>query len=397
MNHGGGGEAGQRSRLRREQRRRARRVRHRRLAALAGVAAVAAVLGAIVGARGGDGTAPPAASLPPQCDGSNGAAWRSLAGQRLVVRTDGTPDEALLRRARAGEIAGVIVFPGEGVAEQAIEAGMRDLQRAAAAGDQPPLIVATDQEGGLVKRFPAAPPLRSPYDIGRNGDAGDARLEGQATGSFLSGIGINTDLAPVLDVPSTPDAVIAFRSFGDEPEEVARLGTAFAGGLAQERVLATAKHFPGLGRSPLDTDLSPSEVSGSRRELRDDLFPVRAAIAKGIPMVMLASAKYPGLGADGPAAFEPAIAQRLLRGELGFEGVSITDDLQAGAITGELDSVEAAERAAAAGVDLLLFAGTSAPEVHGRLTRALALGRLDAGVARDSCARVVALREAVAR
>ncbi len=344
-----------------------------------------------MGAGGDEAT--PEASLPAECEGSDAAAWRSLAGQRLVVRTDGTPDEPLLRRARAGEIAGVIVFPSPGVEQSAIEAGLRKLQQAAAAGGQPPLIVATDQEGGLVKRFPEDPPLRSPYDLGRTGDADDARLEGQATGNFLRGIAINTDLAPVLDVPSGPDAVIAFRAFGDNPDEVSRLGIAFATGLEQERVLATAKHFPGLGRSPLNTDLSPSEIDASRRDLRDDLAPFRDAIADDIPMIMVASASYPGLGAKGPASLEPAVAQRLLRGELGFTGVSITDDLQAGAITTTIDADEAAERAAEAGVDLLLFAGTSAPDVHEGLARALARGRIDPDRARKSCVRVVELRE----
>lgn len=369
-------------------------IRRRRLGALLVAGAVAAIAGAVVGAGAGEGgPAPGTATVPSQCGGTGAAAWRSLAGQRLVVRTDGTPDPMLLRRARAGEIAGVIVFPGERVDDAAVEKGLRQLQKAAAGGGQPPLLVATDQEGGIVKRFPDAPPLRSPFDLGRSGDAADARLEGRATGNFLRGIGVNADLAPVLDVPPSPDRVIASRAFGDQADQVARLALAFAGGLAQERVLATAKHFPGLGRATLNTDFSPAEISGGRRELREDLDPFRDAIAKGVPLIMLANASYPGLGAEGPATLEPAIATRLLRQELGFEGVSITDDLEAGAITAELEPAAAGERAAAAGVDLLLFAGTAAPGVHDRLTRALATGKIDPDEARESCIRVVELRE----
>ena len=382
----------------RERERRLREVRRRRRIALGGVAVIALALGVVVGAGGdedGNGAAPAEAAIPSQCEGSDAEAWPRLAGQRIMVRTDGTPDSTLLRRARDGEIAGVIVFPSVGVEQEQITAGLRALQKAAEAGDQPPLIVATDQEGGPVKRFTNDPPLRSPYDLGRTGDAPDARLEGQATGTFLRKVGINTDLAPVLDVPATPDAVIAFRSFGSTAEDVTQKGLAFATGLGQEGVLATAKHFPGLGRSLLNTDFSPSEIDASREDLREDLAPFRAAIKQGIPLVMVGSAAYPALGPNGPAVLQPEIAQGLLRDQLGFEGVSITDDLQAGALATTLDTGEAAERAAGAGMDLLLFATDSAPEVHERLTRALGLARLDSEQARESCVRVVELRESL--
>ncbi len=394
---GGGVAPGPRSRGGRERERRLRAVRRRRRAALGASAVAALVAGAVVGAgAGGDGSSDPGpveAAIPPSCEGSDSEAWPRLAGQRIVVRTDGTPDTRLLRRARDGEIAGVIVFPAVGVEAERIKAGIRDLQKAAEEGGQPPLIVATDQEGGPVKRFTSDPPLRSPYDLGRSGDAPDARLEGQATGTFLRKTGINTDLAPVLDVPAGPDAVIASRSFGTTAEGVTRTGLAFAAGLGQERVLATAKHFPGFGRSLLNTDFSPSEIDASRNELREDLAPFRAAIEQRIPLVMVGSAAYPALGPNGPAALQPEIAQGLLRDRLGFDGVSITDDLQAGALSATLDSGEAAEQAARAGMDLLLFATDSAPGVHERLARALGLARLDAERARESCVRVVQLRE----
>ncbi|MGI9020705.1 MAG: glycoside hydrolase family 3 N-terminal domain-containing protein [Solirubrobacterales bacterium] len=361
------------------------------------MAALAALAGALVGAGAGEERPPTSsqAAIPEACQGAGGEAWGRLAGQRIVVRTDGTPDSALLRRARSGQIAGVIVFPAVGVEQPRIEEGIKGLQRAAKAGGHPPLVVATDQEGGPVKRFPADPPLRSPYSLGETGDPADARLEGAATGNFLRGLGINTDLAPVLDVPASAEAVISLRAFGTDAERVSALGLAFADGLAQERVLATAKHFPGLGQSVLNTDFSPSEIEASRGDLREDLAPFRDAIAREVPLIMVGNASYPALGADGPAALQAAIAQRLLRERLGFEGVSISDDLQAGALEAAYDSVEAAERAARAGVDLLLFAGDSAPDVYERLSRALDRGTLDAAAARESCVRVVELRESL--
>jgi len=370
-------------------------VRRRRLGALAALAALAAVGGAAVGAGGEKDPGEPATALPPACLGSDATAWGRLAGQRLIVRTDGTPDDTLLRRAKRGEIAGVIVFPSLGGSEAGIRRGLRRLQAAARAGGQAPLIVSTDQEGGAVKRFPDGPPLLSPGQLAESGDRQDARLEGRATGNFLSELGINTDLAPVLDVPASSASVIATRAFGADVESAAELGLFFADGLTRQGVLATAKHFPGLGRATLNTDFSPSEVTATRREMARDLAPFEAAIADRLPLIMVALASYPELGAKGPAALERSIATRLLRTQLGFEGVSITDDLEAEAVAARYDATEAAQRAAAAGMDLLLFARGPAPGVLRRLERALASGRLDPEAARESCARIVALREAL--
>ena len=358
------------------------------------MAGLAAVIGAAVGAGGGsDETEPAAAAIPPECAGSGADAARSIAGQRLIVRTDAAPDRRLLARARAGEIAGVIVFPGTDQGEPAVRQGVEKLQQAAAEGGAPPLIVATDQEGGGVKRFLAGPPQRSPAQLAEFGDPGDSRLEGKATANFLTRIGINVDLAPVLDVPGTPDSVIALRAFGDDPAQVSELGLAFADGLANGGALATAKHFPGIGRSTLNTDFSPSAIEGSRRELADDLKPFEDAIAQGVPLIMVGLASYPGLGSKEPAALSPEIAQGLLRERLGFEGVSITDDLQAGAVAATLTGARAAIAAAAAGNDLLLFAQDSAPGVLDPLAHAITTARLDIEAARAACMRVVALRQ----
>ena len=364
---------GDERRLRRERRERARALRRRRLGGTVLIAAMAAVLGAAIGAVGGgedDASTDAAAAVPSQCEGSTGADLRQLAGQRIVVRTDGTPDSDLLRRAERGEIAGVIVFPRVSLRGRPAFRASPSPDRGQA-GEQPPLIVATDQEGGFVKRFPEAPPLRAPIELALAPDEGSARLEGRATGTFLLGLGINTNLAPVLDVPASSDAVISDRAFGESAQVVSSLGLAFADGLAKEGAMATAKHFPGLGRSVLNTDFAPSAITASRQELAQDLRPFEAAIADDIPLIMLAIASYPQIGAKGPAALERSIATRLLRTQLGYEGVSITDDLGAEAVAASFSEQEAAERAAAAGTDLLLFAGSSAPKVLETLQRSL--------------------------
>lgn len=372
-------------------------MRRRRLGALGVVAALAAIMGMIAGAGGDDdGPAPAAATVPAQCGGSDPAAVKSLAGQRLIVRSDAEPDAKLLARAKRGEIAGVVVFPATGQDEEDAKSGMAELQRAAERGGQPPLLTTTDQEGGIVKRFVAGPPQRAPAQLALDGDGDDAQLEGKATGSFLQGIGINTDLAPVLDVPSTSASVIAGRAFGDDDAEVSNLGLRFAAGLAKAGALATAKHFPGLGRSTTNTDFAPSSIDASRRELQDDLLPFQRAISQGVPLVMIGIASYPALGSKQPAALSPEIAQGLLRDRMGFEGVSISDDLQAGAIEATLTAPRAGIAAAAAGTDLLLYAGDAAPGVLEPLAKAISAGRIDVESARESCVRVVELRESLA-
>jgi beta-N-acetylhexosaminidase len=384
--------------------------RRRRLGALGAVASAAALLGAIVGAGGSDsGPMNAGPDLPAQCTGSSAADVRRILGAKLIVRSDGTPDDALVRAVRAGEVGGVIVFPaeaqpatiideetGEASGQTAIRRGLRRLQAAAAQAGLPALVIATDQEGGEVKRFIEAPPLLSPFQLGENDSRPDARLEGRATGNFLAGMGINTDLAPVLDVPTGSESVMALRTFGTDPQTVTRLGLAFAEGLRSKGVAATAKHFPGLGRSTLNTDFAPSEIDAPRRQLRSDLQPFAAAIDADIELIMVGLASYPGLGAREPAALEPAIAQDLLRDRLGYEGVSITDDLQAEAIEAQLNTKRAAVAAARAGVDLLLFAGDRAPGALDALTNAVQGGNLDLEAQRASCARIVALREGFA-
>ena len=156
---------------------------------------------------------------------------------------------------------------------------------------------------------------------------------------------------------------------------------------------ATAKHFPGLGRSAANTDLAPSEVTAGERALRADLVPFQSAIDAGIGLVMLSSATYAALDPDSPAFGSPAVADELLRGDLGFEGVTITDDLGAGAVRASYSTGEAALAAAAGGSDLLLFALTARPGVLDGLVRAAERGRLDPAAIEASCIRVAALRE----
>jgi beta-N-acetylhexosaminidase len=319
-----------------------------------------------------------------------------LVGQRVMVRMRASATPQLLEAARDGTIGGVILFPPPGIdpGEAAKQVGR--LQQAAERGGNPPLLVAIDQEGGPIKRLPAGPPSSSPAELGADGDAAAASAEGADTAAYLLRFGVNVDLAPVLDVPAS-GSFMARRAFADDSETVAEVGVAFAEGLADGGVAATAKHFPGLGLATVNTDVGPSVVDASGAELRRGLEPFEAAIASSIGLVMMSNATYSGLDPDTPAGLSERIVNRELRRRLGFEGVVITDDLEAGAITAALAPPDAATQAAMAGADVLLFATGAEPgPIAAALARAARRGTLDRASLEASYARIAALKETVA-
>ncbi len=364
--------------------------RRRRL--VGALAALAAGAGAIVGAGAGE-DADEAAFEPGYCERET---VDLVAGQSVMVRMEAQATPALRRQARKGEIGGVVLFPPSEIAGERLAHELERLQAAAAAGKNPRLLVAIDQEGGIVERLPALPPQLSPYTIAQNDDRDSAVLEGRATGFQLRELGIEVNLAPVLDVPVSDAQFMAPRAFGSDPAQVARLGLAFASGQRRESVAATAKHFPGLGRAAQNTDLGPTSIATSRAGLRSDLAPFRAAVEQGIELIMISSAVYPGLGSRAPAVLAPEVATALLRDELGYTGVTISDDLLAPGISAQYPRREAAARASAAGVDILLFASQNAPRIAAGLVAAAGTGELDEQALRDSCTRVVQLKERLA-
>ena len=373
------------------------RVRRRRLA-LALVAAVALVAGVVVGAGDEDGSGGPdeVTDVPPACPPDVADDPRRLTGQMLVVRMEATATGDLRARVRAGELGGVILFPPEGTDPDALGEQVAKLRDAAARAGTPAPLVAIDQEGGEVKRLPSVPPERSPAAIARGGEEA-ARSEGQATGRALRELGIDVDLAPVLDVPAVDGAFIASRAYGEDPRQVASLGVAFGTALQAEGVAATAKHFPGLGLATDNTDLGASAVDARRGELAPGLEPFAAASDAGFDLVMVGNATYPALDAARPASQSPRVVDGLLRGQLGFDGAVITDDLGAGALTAAgLDEGAATVGAARAGADLLLLALSDGAAAHGALLRALERGQLDRADLLASCARSAALRERLA-
>ena len=268
------------------------------------------------------------------------------------------------------------------------------LQAAAHAGGQPPLLICTDQEGGIVKRLPWAPPTLTPTQLGGLPPA-QTRSQGVATGRALRAAGIDADLAPVADVPSVPGSFIARqgRAYSTDPATDAARVVAFAQGLRAARVAATVKHFPGLGMATRTTDRVLVTIPASAAALQPGLLPFQSAVTSGVPMVMISNATYPAYGPR-PAAWSQNVIGSVLRGQLGFTGVVITDSLDAAASVRGWSTAAAAVRSAASGADLLLITGSepTSQSVYERLVAAARDGTLSARSLQQSYARIVALK-----
>lgn len=262
---------------------------------------------------------------------------------------------------------------------------------------QPPLI-AIDHEGGRVQRIRGGVTVFGPpYQVGQirplEAAVAEASRRGAIHGQELRAVGVNMSLGPVLDVWDNPEnTVIGDRSFSRDPSVVAQLGVAYAQALQQQGVLAVGKHFPGHGNSQEDSHLTLPSVSRSRATLdAAELVPFRAAIASGISAIMTAHVYYPALDPveDRPASLSPTVVNGLLRGELGYQGLILTDDMGAmQAITGRYESGEAAIQAVEAGTDMIIVVGPSSRQqrmvqaILDQLGGRISAERLDASVRR---------------
>jgi beta-N-acetylhexosaminidase len=319
-----------------------------------------------------------------------------LVGQKLVVSMSGTtPSASLLARARRGEIGGVLVHRFNFGTSAQLRAIASALQQAAAKGGQPPLLIAVDQEGGSVKTIPWLPPVRSP---GRVRSAADARVDGRRTGASLRGLGVNTDFAPVADVPASTASEVyrQGRTWSFDSKTTARLANAFALGLADSHELATMKHFPGLGLATANTDREVVRITASRGQLAPGLLPYRAT---RVPLVMLSNAIYDAYDRTNAAGWSRAVATGLLRDTLGYRGVTITDSLDGAANARHIAPNGLAIAAANAGVDLILLTGgeVASRNVFTTLLQAAQRGRVHRSSLQASYGRILALKQTVGR
>jgi beta-N-acetylhexosaminidase len=333
-----------------------------------------------------------------------------MAGQRVIYSYNGLsapPD--LLAAISQGEVGGVIFFGSNISSPAQLQGVIAQLNAANASQGNParsyPLLLMTDQEGGLVRRLPWAGPAQSEAQIGASASpAAAASAAGSQAAGGLSSVGINVDLAPVLDVYRQPgDFDDQYqRSYSMNPNAAAAVGAAFVGALQAGGVRATVKHFPGLGAAGAaqNTDDGPVTISLPAATLRSfDEAPYQQAIQAGVQLAMVSWANYPALDPRLPAGLSPTIIQGDLQGRLGFDGVTITDALGAGALGAFGSLGNRTMLAARAGMDVLLCTGINplpGPECVAGLTQGYADGALPATAFKAQLAQLLQLRVGLA-
>ncbi len=290
-------------------------------------------------------------------------------------------------------IGGIILYAKNIQTPEQVAALTTELQKLAKTNPQGvPLFIAIDQEGGKVARLhKGATTFPGNMALGATGSQKLAEKAGDITGTELAVLGINLNFAPVLDVNTNPrNPAIGVRSFGDSPQVVSQLGSAYIRGLQRQGVLATAKHFPGHGDTSADSYKKLPLVAKKKKRMHDvDLAPFRAAIDADVGAIMTAHVHYPELDIKLPATLSHTILTNLLRRELGFEGLIVTDDLEMKAIEETHDIGKASVAAFQAGADILLVPWTLKKQqsaysaiVRAVRTRSITKSRLDASVRR---------------
>ncbi len=286
---------------------------------------------------------------------------RSLTGfsdtaETVMGTLTAPPNRRFLTRIRNGKMGGVVLLGNGWLTRHTAAIVTAELQQAACTRGEP-LLIAVDQEGGIVRRLAWAPPTEAPDQMTSPAVA----LE-QAAGAAaaLHSVGIDIDFAPVVDTPGSAGNFEGSRVFSSSRTWNAQMAHAFVTGLQENGIAATAKHFPGLGLASGNTDHGRIVIRASASKLHQGLLPFQSAVNAGAKLVMVSTAVYPKLdGSKRPAAFSNTIINGLLRKQLGFQGVTVTDSLTAPAA----DRIpHTATRAMLAGSDLLIFGAESASE-----------------------------------
>ncbi len=320
-----------------------------------------------------------------------------MIGRMLMVGFTGLePPPHILEWLSEGRIAGVILF----ARNVSGPAQLAELTQACHEAAPYPILVAIDQEGGTVARlregFTEAPGAMA---LGATGSEQLAEQVAAVLGAEMRAVGVNWNLAPVLDLADTSNVhnpSVGVRTFGADPEHVARFGVAQVRGFQGANVAATAKHFPGKVQSPVDPHVDLPVVESPLEEMRrTDLVPFRAAIQAGIASVMIAHVQFLALDPEHPSTLSRRVITGLLREELGFGGVVVSDCMEMGAITRRYSPAQSALLAAQAGADVILVSHTRErqEEAYRALAQAARDGQLPAETIQAAARRVQALAE----
>ncbi|MDP3092752.1 MAG: beta-N-acetylhexosaminidase [Nitrospira sp.] len=321
---------------------------------------------------------------------------REKIGQLFMVGFEGTsvtPDlAAFIKEYKPG---GVILFSRN---LESIEQIVELTNALQACSPHSPLLISIDQEGGRVSRLPKTFTIFPPCEVlGRCNSSELAYAAAATIAKELRAVGINMNMSPVLDVNSNPaNPVIGDRAFGSTPGPVCELGLATVGGLQDNRVVACGKHFPGHGDTSVDSHKELPVVAASKERLEQIEFPpFRHATAHGVATLMTAHVLYRALDDQKPATLSPAIITEFLRGELKYDGVVLTDDLEMHAIIDHYGIEEATVRAIQAGCDMPLICKDRNREIAAitALDSAVADGSISAERLEQSLARIARLKQ----
>ena len=266
-----------------------------------------------------------------------------------------------------------------------------------------PMLLCVDEEGGTVSRVAGSgrfdvTNVGNMADIGANGTVDDAKSAGVTIGKYLSELGFNVDFAPVADVLTNPDnSIVKLRSFGSDVETVSRMSIAVAEGLKSQGITATYKHFPGHGATAGDTHLGAAFTTKTIAELKEnELVPFQEAIDDGAKFIMVSHISAPNItGHDTPASLSKEMISDLLRADMGFDGIVVTDAMEMGAISSKYTSDVAAVMAIQAGADMILMPEDFHTAYDGVLAAAKS-GEISEERLNESVARIIEVKLEIA-
>lgn len=317
---------------------------------------------------------------------------RHKLGQRFMIGVESTRlDDELKYAIDSLHIGGLILFARNLQSPRQMESLCRDAQVYAASCGLPPLFIAIDQEGGQVARL--KPPFTQFRGNPHMKSTEDAVAFARITAAELRNIGVNMNMAPVLDVlPPVGPSVMEKRSFGRDPQWVARMGATVISHLQNNGVMAVAKHFPGIGRTFLDSHEDLPDLETSQEEMEAvDLIPFADATRIPVSGIMLSHIRYLQLDPVWPASLSSRIAADLLRKQIGYRGLVLTDDLDMGAIAKHYDTATIVNQCLSAEIDILLICHAG-PKIKAAYDHALAFCQRDENLQRmaeESLARII--------
>lgn len=320
---------------------------------------------------------------------------REMVGQMFVVSIGGTePDYYIEKMVRERNIGGVILFGYNMESEDQVRSLTGSLQELSMRTEPAvPLFVAVDQEGGEIASAPWVSPQPPAARVGSRGDPAEARAIAEQIGTELLRAGVNTNFAPVVDTGF--GAAIGNRSYGEDPALVSRMGAGSVEGFEAAGIVSSAKHFPNHGPATADSHRALPVVDHDMETIETyDLPPFRAAVEAGAPMVMSGHLLYPAVDAEMPASLS-SLWMGVLRDDLGFDGVVVTDDLAMAGASGGGTPGRAAVQAVKAGADLLVV--SSPPEqqaaAYDAVVAAVESGEIPEERVRASVGRLLDVKE----